>query len=70
MTKTPVQPRKEKSMTSDKLILLHKHPKDALPHSMCVKRGLGDTLNKQRRKPNGYPGALLATSSITLFILF
>ena len=28
-------------MTSDKLILLHKHPKDALPHSMCVKRGLG-----------------------------
>ena len=41
MTKTPVQPRKEKSMTSDKLILLHKHPTDALPHSMCVKRGLG-----------------------------
>ena len=28
-------------MTSDKLILLHKHPEDAPPHSMCVKRGLG-----------------------------
>lgn len=27
----------------------------------CVHGGLGDTLNKQRRKPNGYPGALLAT---------
>ena len=26
----------------------------------CVHGGLGDTLNKQRRKPNGYPGALLA----------
>lgn len=26
----------------------------------CVYGGLGDTLNKQRRKPNGYPGALLA----------
>ena len=25
----------------------------------CVHGGLGDTLNKQRRKPNGYPGALL-----------
>ena len=28
----------------------------------CVHGGLGDTLNKQRRKPNGYPGALLADS--------
>ena len=27
----------------------------------CVYGGLGDTLNKQRRKPNGYPGALLAS---------
>ena len=27
----------------------------------CVHGGLGDTLNKQRREPNGYPGALLAT---------
>ena len=32
----------------------------------CVYGGLGDTLNKQRRKPNGYPGALLATMSLTL----
>ena len=29
----------------------------------CVHGGLGDTLNKQRRKPNGYPRALLATFS-------
>lgn len=29
----------------------------------CVHGGLGDTLNKQRRKPNGYPGALLAGHS-------
>lgn len=28
----------------------------------CVHGGLGDTLNKQRRKPNGYPGALLANN--------
>lgn len=28
-------------MDSVELILLHKHPKDAPPHSMCVKRGLG-----------------------------
>lgn len=27
----------------------------------CVHGGLGDALNKQRRKPNGYPGALLAS---------
>jgi len=27
----------------------------------CVHGGLGDTLNKQRREPNGYPGALLAS---------
>ena len=26
----------------------------------CVHGGFGDTLNKQHRKPNGYPGALLA----------
>ena len=26
----------------------------------CVYGGLGDTLNKQRLEPNGYPGALLA----------
>ena len=30
----------------------------------CVHGGLGDSLNKQRRKPNGYPGALLAIYSI------
>lgn len=29
----------------------------------CVHGGLGDTLNKQRREPNGYPGALLASHS-------
>ena len=28
----------------------------------CIHGGLGDTLNKQRRKPNGYPGALLASN--------
>lgn len=30
----------------------------------CVHGGLGDTLNKQRREPNGYPGALLAMIGI------
>ena len=35
---------------------------DAQPQNEILRLwGLGDTLNKQRRKPNGYPGALLAS---------
>ena len=32
----------------------------------CVHGGLGDTLNKQHRKPNGYPGALLASTILAM----
>ena len=32
-----------------------------------IKRGLGDTLNKQHREPNGYPGALLASFVLSCF---
>lgn len=33
----------------------------------CVHGGLGDTLNKQLREPNGYPGALLASFVLSCF---
>ena len=37
-------------------------PLDAQPQNEILRSwGLGDALNKQRRKPNGYPGALLAS---------
>ena len=52
---------KKKTMASGELVMVES------VHWTCSRRmkfyvhgGLGDTLNKQRRKPNGYPGALLA----------
>lgn len=38
-----------------------KRPTDAQPQNEILRSwGLGGNPNKQRRKPNGYPGALLA----------
>ena len=49
-------------MASGKLVMV-KSVRRTRSHRMksCVPRGLGGIPNKQRRKPNGYPGALLAT---------
>ena len=41
-------------------MLLSVHRTRSHRMEFCVHGGLGDTLNKQRRKLNGYPGALLA----------
>lgn len=39
-----------------------KRPTDAQPQNEILRLwGLGGVLNKQRREPNGYPGALLAS---------
>lgn len=49
-------------MTSgEPVMLLSVHRTRSRRMEFCVHGGLGDTLNKQRRKLNGYPGALLAS---------
>ena len=54
--------KKKKAMASGKLVLV-KSVRRTRSHRMkfCVLRGLGGIPNKQRREPNGYPGALLAS---------
>ena len=54
--------KKKKTMTSGELIIVKSVPRTRSRRmKFCVHGGLGDTLNKQRRKLNGYPGALLAS---------
>lgn len=52
----------KKAMTIGKLIVV-KRVRRVHSYTMkfCVHWGLGDTLNKRRRKPNGYPRALFAS---------
>lgn len=53
---------KKRSMTSgEPVMLLSVHRTRSRRMEFCVHGGLGDTLNKQRRKLNGYPEALLAS---------
>ena len=54
--------KKKKTTASGELVLV-KSVRRTRSRRMkfCVHGGLGDTLNKQRREPNGYPGALLAS---------
>lgn len=55
-------PKKKKTTTSGELVMVKSvHRTRSRRMKFCVHGGLGDTLNKQRRKPNGYPGALLAS---------
>lgn len=55
-------PKKKKTATSGELVMVKSvHRTRSRRMKFCVHGGLGDTLNKQRRKPNGYPRALLAT---------
>ena len=54
--------KKKKTTTSGELVMVKSvHRTRSRRMKFCVHGGLGDTLNKQRWKPNGYPGALLAT---------
>lgn len=54
-------PRKKEIMTSGKPVMVESVQRTRSRRmKFCVQGGLGDTLNKQRRMPNGYPGALLA----------
>ena len=54
-------PKKKKTATSGELVMVKRvHRTRSRRMKFCVHGGLGDTLNKQRREPNGYPGALLA----------
>ena len=51
---------KEKTMPSAKPGHGSKRSTDAQPQNEILRSwGLGETLNKQRRKPNGYPGHCL-----------
>lgn len=54
-------PKRKKATDNDELVMV-KSVRGTRSRRMkfCVHGGLGDALNKQRRKPNGYPGALLA----------
>ena len=55
-------PKKKKTATSGELVMVKSvHRTRSRRMKFCVHGGLGDSLNKQRRKPNGYPGALLAS---------
>ena len=55
-------PKKKKTATSGELVMVKSvHRTRSRRMKFCVHGGLGDTLNKQRRKPDGYPGALLAS---------
>ena len=59
-----MMPKKKKTTTSGELVMVKSvHRTRSRRMKVCVHGGLGDTLNKQRRKPNGYPRALLATFS-------
>ena len=54
--------KKKKTTASGKpVMVISVHRTRSRRMKFCVHGGLGDTLNKQRREPNGYPGALLAT---------
>ena len=54
--------KKKKTTASGKLVLVISVRRTRSRRmKFCVHGGLGDTLNKQRRMPNGYPGALLAS---------
>ena len=54
--------KKKKTMTSGELIIVKSVPRTRSRRmKFCVHGGLGDSLNKQRLEPNGYPGALLAS---------
>ena len=51
-------PKKKKTTTSGELVMVKSvHRTRSRRMKFCVHGGLGDTLNKQRREPNGYPGA-------------
>ena len=66
-------PRKKKTMTSGKPVMVESVQRTRSRRmKFCVQGGLGDTLNKQRREPNGYPGALLAALffEITCLVYF
>ena len=55
-------PKKKKTTTSGELVMVKSvHWTRSRRMKFCVHGGLGDSLNKQRRKPNGYPWALLAS---------
>ena len=55
-------PKEKKTTASDELVVAQSVRRTRSRRmKFCVHGGLGDTLNKQRWKPNGYPGALLAT---------
>ena len=55
-------PKKKKTATSGELVMVKSvHRTRSRRMKFCVHGGLGDSLNKQRLKPNGYPGALLAS---------
>ena len=59
--------KKKKTTTSGELVMVKSvHWTRSRRMKFCVHGGLGDSLNKQRRKPNGYPWALLATMSLPL----
>ena len=60
---------REKKATSSRVLIVAKSVRRTRSRRMkfCVHGGLGDTLNKQHRKPNGYPGALLASLSRRLY---
>lgn len=55
-------PNKKKATTSGELVMVKSvHRTRSRRIKFCVHGGLGDTFNKQRRMPNGYPGTLLAS---------
>ena len=56
-------PKKKKTTTSGELVMVKSVRRTCSRRlKFCVYGGLGDTFNRQRRMPNGYPGALLANS--------
>ena len=55
-------PKKKKTMLGDKSGMIKSVQRTRSRRiKFCVHGGLGDTFNKQRREPNGYHGALLAS---------
>ena len=62
-------PKKKKTTTSGELVMVKSvHRTRSRRIKFCVHGGLGDTLNKKRRMPNGYLGALLASHSANLYL--
>ena len=60
-------PKKKKTTTSGELVVVENVLwTRSRRMKFCVHGGLGDTLNKQHRKPNGYPGALLASTILAM----